>query len=498
MESQPAPTKEWNLEPKSEYRFELDPDVSLAIRLVKGKAEIFGSEIAVGRTYLFGSECKAAVFTWHGCTIEVTGQASTEYVSDETPMTPYINLHLAFEQSRVRANRAIRESSGTSPVKPEPTIYSRNESKEPPRVMFLGPENSGKTSAIKILANYAVRSSPGWSPMIVNVDPGEGGWTVPGTISACPITMPIPTSSPANPLGSTATTAPTALTTSALLPLVFWYGHAETKRNPHLYERLLANLGEAVRARFKADPMTRASGLFLDTPASFATSTGDNKFSLVQACVEAFDINVILVVGHEKLSVEMQRLFGPSSNKNIIVLKIPKSGGVVELDHAYRQRVHAYQQRAYFYGLSVQLPRNFSATAASLGGEASLELGLSPYSSVIGFDDITIYRIGGETMAPSSALPVGASRTVSEMQPVRIDPSQRSSGLLNALLALLAPASAPAAELSNDQIPDLDVAGFVLVSTIDMANRKMTILSPNPGNLAGRIAILGSFEWQDQ
>jgi len=335
--------------------------------------------------------------------------------------------------------------------------------------------------------------------MIVNVDPNEGGWTVPGTISACPITMPIPTSSPANPLGSTATTAPTALTTSALLPLVFWYGHADTKRNTQLYERLLADLGEAVRVRFKADPMTRVAGLFLDTPASFATSTGDNKFSLVQTCVEAFDINVILVVGHEKLSVEMQRLFGSSaSSRNILVLKIPKSGGVVELDHAYRQRVHAYQQRAYFYGHSVQLPRNLSATAATLGGEASLELGLSPYSSVVGFDDITIYRVGGETMAPSSALPIGASRTVSEMLPVRVDPSQRSSGLFNALLALLAPGPVPAAELSNEQILDLDVVGFVLVSSIDMANRKMTILSPNPGSLAGRVAIVGSFEWQDQ
>lgn len=35
-------------------------------------------------------------------------------------------------------------------------------------------------------------------------------------------------------------------------------------------------------------------------------------------------VNVILVVGHEKLNVEMQRTFGNS----LTVLKVPKSGGV--------------------------------------------------------------------------------------------------------------------------------------------------------------------------
>jgi hypothetical protein len=38
-------------------------------------------------------------------------------------------------------------------------------------------------------------------------------------------------------------------------------------------------------------------------------------------------VNAILVVGHEKLTVEMQRLFG----NRLTVLKIPKSGGVCAL-----------------------------------------------------------------------------------------------------------------------------------------------------------------------
>lgn len=38
-------------------------------------------------------------------------------------------------------------------------------------------------------------------------------------------------------------------------------------------------------------------------------------------------VNVILVVGHEKLNVEMQRAYG----NRIVVVKVPKSGGVSTL-----------------------------------------------------------------------------------------------------------------------------------------------------------------------
>ena len=170
-------------------------------------------------------------------------------------------------------------------------------------------------------------------------------------------------------------------------------------------------------------------------------SAGDQKYPLVKYVVEAFGgmhagcslfqsfgdksslVNIIVVVGHEKLNVEMQRLFGTytSTNPNITIVKIPKSGGVglcsspprfviltmivqvVEIDHAYRERLHAHQLRTYFYGTTLFLPKNMTEASANLGGEASTELTLSPYSSAISFDDILIYRIGGgESIVPFS------------------------------------------------------------------------------------------------
>ncbi|KAI0306398.1 Clp1-domain-containing protein [Multifurca ochricompacta] len=444
--------KEWVLDPETEYRFELDPGNSLAIKVLKGHAEVFGAELADNKYYLFGHECKAAVFTWQGCTIEVTGTPSTEYVSDETPMYAYANVHLALEKMRVRALSSYRGS----PLPPGPDAEV---DPEPPRVLVLGPENSGKTSVCKILTNYAVRVGQGWTPMYVNTDPSEGGWTVPGSISAVPITAPIGSASPASPLGSAATSAPTILSSKALLPLVYWYGHPEIKRNPLLMDRLIRNMGENVIERQDLNPEGRASGIIVDTPSSFASSTSsnftDHRQTLIRACVDAFRINVILIVGHEKLNVEMQRTYG----SRMTVVKIPKSGGVVELDLQYRQRVHAQQLHTYMYGQVIPPPRRPSASAV---GDPDLDGHLAPSSSVIPFGELSFLRIGEKSMAPSSALPIGAARTVNEMQPIPLDPASPGSGLLNAIVALLAlPVHLEDTERYDEEVLDLQVSGFL-------------------------------------
>jgi polyribonucleotide 5'-hydroxyl-kinase len=80
-------------------------------------------------------------------------------------MAAYANLHIAFEQMRVRALQKIHGSPVASSGPPAST--------EPPRILVLGPENSGKTTVCKTLINYCVRAGQQWSPMLVNVDPSE-------------------------------------------------------------------------------------------------------------------------------------------------------------------------------------------------------------------------------------------------------------------------------------------------------------------------------------
>ena len=66
-------------------------------------------------------------------------------------------------------------------------------------------------------------------------------------------------------------------------------------------------------------------------------------------------------------------------------------------------------------------------------------------------------------MAPSDVLPVGATRVVSEMQPALVDPAFPGSGLLNCVLALLAPPNPDENERYDEEILDLTVVGFLIV-----------------------------------
>jgi Pre-mRNA cleavage complex II protein Clp1 len=90
-------------------------------------------------------------------------------------------------------------------------------------------------------------------------------------------------------------------------------------------------------------------------------------------------------------------------------------------------------------------------------------------------------------MAPSSALPIGATRTVNEMQPIQVDPASHGSGLLNAIVALLAPpVHVEETERYDEEVLDLPVSGFLamfvslhsLVSAILIEDKELTSTCP--------------------
>lgn len=82
----------------------------------------------------------------------------------------------------------------------------------------------------------------------------QGGFTVPGTLSATSVNSPILATSPASALGTTATTAPaTSVSSSTLLPLVYWFGFDEPKKSPALMERRVRELAEQVNQRLHTD-----------------------------------------------------------------------------------------------------------------------------------------------------------------------------------------------------------------------------------------------------
>lgn len=78
------------------------------------------------------------------------GQFLVEYTANETPMTSYLNTHLALEQLRQAAK--AQQDLG-------------------PRVLVIGPHDVGKTSLCKILVSYSLRQ--GGSPIYVSLDTTE-------------------------------------------------------------------------------------------------------------------------------------------------------------------------------------------------------------------------------------------------------------------------------------------------------------------------------------
>ena len=102
----------------------------------------------------------------------VYGEPATEYISEETAMGHYQSASILFEQMRV-LSLAIADGAPLDGLNPQ------NVPATPPHILALGPENSGKTTLCKTLINYAVRGEPWgrgeWSPILVNVDPGDVG-----------------------------------------------------------------------------------------------------------------------------------------------------------------------------------------------------------------------------------------------------------------------------------------------------------------------------------
>lgn len=106
-------------------------------------------------------------------------------------------------------------------------------------------------------------------------------------------------------------------------------------------------------------------------------------------------VDTLLVIGHEKLSIDLARLF-PSIN----IIRLPKSSGVVDRDESTREIEHSQMVRSYFYG-EPTLPESLK----NLDGKMiDRKLGLNPYSFQIAWDRLRIIRVGEGSFSFSFSL----------------------------------------------------------------------------------------------
>ena len=111
--------------------------------------------------------------------------------------------------------------------------------------------------------------------------------------------------------------------------------------------------------------------------------------------INAMHITVILVIGHD-------RLYGMLKNqvdKEIKIIKLPQSGGVVSRDTAFQRQSRSLTMKRYFYGDTVAGPNN---TRVPWRVPC-----LTPFLAHVAFSNVTIYKLSSVALS-ASLLPVSA------------------------------------------------------------------------------------------
>ncbi|GMP28999.1 hypothetical protein CsSME_00004300 [Camellia sinensis var. sinensis] len=134
----------------------------------------------------------------------------------------------------------------------------------------------------------------------------------------------------------------------------------------------MKELAQTLERQFAGNAEFRAAGMVINTMA-WIEGVG---YELLLHAIDAFNANVVLVLGQEKLCSMLND-----------VLKNKPNVDVVSRNAKVRQKARSYRIREYFYGLANDL---------------------SPHSNITRFSDLSVYRIGGGPQAPRSALPIGA------------------------------------------------------------------------------------------
>ncbi|KAL7749865.1 Cleavage polyadenylation factor subunit clp1 [Sorochytrium milnesiophthora] len=424
-------TRKVVLRQAQELRIEVDFKETLRIKVTRGEAEIFGAELAEQVDYEF-SGTKFAVFSYRGCEIDVSGVAAVEYVADETPMASHLNVHGALEQAREAAEAARGEG---------------------PRVLIVGPRDSGKTSLAKTLCSYAFKH--GRHPVLVDLNVEDPCVSLPGTLAAMPITHII------NPAFTyaLANAAATASSPPGGMPLVYFYGYQHYEDNFGLLKIQMQALSEQIDKKLAQDENSRTAGIVIDTGGKLE---GKGYEALLYICT-CFKVTHILVVGDERLYADFRKRF----QSQAAVARLTRSGGAVPRSEDFRTQLNNKKIREYFYGVPGQLD-------------------LSPHNAFINPLGISAVRFAEESSAPSSALPLGVSMAQAAVQLIDV---KQGIILIHSILAL------SSADEKNDDVMKRNVLGFVYISDYNEAKERLNMLLPFPGRLPKKIFIMGSIKW---
>lgn len=423
--SAPEP-RAFTLAAEHELRFETPPAPAppTTLTLLQGSAEVFGAELPLKRSLSFPAGSSVAAFTWLGCSLSlVTPPETLAYTATDTPMPTYIKAHAVLQRRRDVARVGARVG---------------------PRVVIVGPRDSGKTALAGVLGGYCVKANG--SCCVVDLDVSGTGVCqgVPGSVA-----VSVVKNLDAEDGGMLFEKVSNGV-----------YGHVAVKGNLGVAKKVYDGVGSLVD-RLLSGSAEGWAGCIVDMCGDVEGGDGLEVLLAGVACVKA---DVVFVLGGERLFASVRARLGSSG---VDVVLLPKSGGVVSRDEAWRQRNRSRRVREYFYG-----------------GDGLL----NPFSTVVDFGTVTVLEIVGQAaVVPDSVLPIGATSTLDPLKP-RVVTLGRD--LLHAVVGV-------SQATKEEDVLSSPVFGFVHVSKIDVEKGTITVLAPSPGRLPGKFLLVGSVKWME-
>lgn len=417
-------SRRFSLPAEDELRFEIPSDVTTATLTLKdGAAEIFGIELALNKPYPLPAGLNAAAFTWHGATLELVAVDSVmAYTATDTPMPSYIRAHHSLQTRRVLA---------------------RNNGLAGPRAIVVGPRDVGKTTLVNLLAAYCIKANG--RAIVVDIDPSASGAAglVPGSLALSVVQH-------------------LDLEAGGLVhdkQQAVFLGHTTPRDNVAVTEAGLDVLGKVVDGVLSSRALTPEVGVLVDTSADVDSREGVD--GLVYA-TRALRADVVFVIDAERLHAALTGRLEGTATETVL---LDKSGGVVSRDEASRMSVRDGRIKGYFYGAE---------------GE------LSPFSTTVEFDKVTVLKVGGVAgVVPDSALPVGAESSLDPLKPTRVG---RVEEVLHMVLGV-------SFAKSEEEVLKVGVYGFVHVVGVSVEKNTMNVLAPSPGRIPGAYLLAGDVKW---
>lgn len=232
----------------------------------------------------------------------------------------------------------------------------------------------------------------------------------------------------------------------------------ELERETELRFEITSRLADVFNQRCEVNRRASVSGCVINT---CGWVKGYGYQALVHAA-SAFEVDVVVVLDQERLYNELKRDL-PHFVRTVL---LPKSGGVVERSKDFRRECRDERIREYFYGFRGCF---------------------YPHAFNVKFSDVKIYKVGAPTI-PDSCLPLGMSQEDNQLKLVPVTPGR---DMVHHLL------SVSTAEGTEENLSETSVAGFIVVTSVDVEHQVFTVLSPAPRPLPKNFLLIMDIRFMD-